>query len=158
MTRFQNKGIGLVEVVVGAGLIFVVFSGIVSVFNFYLTGAVSLTDNIKAEFLAEEGLEALRSIRDDDWAVFSSIAREQEHSLYFSGTVWQLGTTTEVVDSVFTRSFEVRDVLRNGSGLISPSGTVDPDTLLVEVTVAWEDRGKSSERKISTYLANVLEI
>jgi hypothetical protein len=154
----SKKGIGLIEVVVGAALILVLFSGIISAFNFYLKGAVSLTDNIKAEFLAVEGVEALRSIRDDGFGSFSGIPRATNNYISFNGSKWQSTTTPEIIDGVYSRSFQVRDVMRDGSGQIAPSGTIDPDTLLVEVRVSWADRGKNTERILSTYLTNAVEI
>lgn len=146
------------EVVIVSGLVLVIFSGIASVFNFHIKKSVSLTDNIKAEFLATEGLEALRTIRDAGYANISALPRDTDRYLYWNGAAWTATTAPELIDSVFARKFRVFDVYRNGSGDISASGTLDTNILKAEITVVWADNATTSERVISTYLGNVFEI
>lgn len=154
----SNKGIGLIEVVIGAALVFIIFSGIISVFNFYLKDSVSVTDNIKAEFLAVEGLEALRSIRDNGFSGIASLPRDTDIYLAFDGVRWFATTTPEIIDSVYARSFQISDVYRDSFGAIVSSGTLDSDIILGVVRVSWSDKGSVSERYLSTYLTNALEI
>jgi hypothetical protein len=154
----KDKGIGLVEVVIVSGLVLVIFSGLASVFNFYIKKSVSLTDNIKAEFLATEGLEALRTIRDSSYASLGTLPRDTDRYLYWNGAVWVATTTPELVDGIFERRFRIFDVYRNVSGDIAVSGTLDANILKTEVEVSWMDSATTSKRVISNYLGNVFEI
>jgi len=152
----KNIGVGLIEVVIVSSLVLVIFSGLMSVFNFYIKKSVTLTDNIKAEFLAEEALEALRVLRDGDFANLSSLPRDTYRYLYWNGTGWLATSTPEVIDGIFTRKFKVFDVYRDGAGNIAPAGTLDAEILLAETSVIWQDNQATSTRTISTYLSNVL--
>lgn len=150
----DRRGIGLIEAVIASALVTLIFSGLIAVFNFYLKNSVNLTDNIKSEFLAKEALEALRSIRDEDYALLSSLIRGNDYYLYFNGTKWTSTTTPQYVDN-FDRRIKVYDVLRDGAGNIAVAGTPDPDTLLLTTTVAWQEKGATTTREISTYLGNI---
>lgn len=156
--KSKKQGIGLIEVVIVSALSLVIFSGLVSVFNFYIKKSVSLTDNIKAEFLAVEGLEALRALRDADFASLSALPRDTDRYLYWNGATWLSTTTPETIDSVFSRKFRVFDVYRDVNSNISSSGTLDANILRAEVSVIWTDNATTSTRVISSYLGNVFEI
>lgn len=153
-----KKGAGLIEVVIASGIVMLLFSGIVSVFNFYLRRSINTTDNVKAEILSEEGLEALRVVRDSGFSNISSLSRNTDHYLEFNGSTFVSTTTAEIVDEVFYRKFRVYDVYRDASLNISESGTLDSDIIKCTVFVSWLENGATTTRELSTYLGNVLEI
>ena len=159
MNTFKlKKGVGLVEVVVVSALVLVIFSGIVTVFNFYIKKSVSLTDNVKTEFLAIEGLEAVRTIRDSGYASLGTLPRDTDRYLYWNGAEWVATTTPELIDGVFERKFRIFNVYRDASGDIAASGALDANILKTEVEVSWMDSATTSTRVISNYLGNVFEI
>jgi hypothetical protein len=161
MSFINNKknsgGVGLVEVVIGASIVVLIFSGIVSVFNFYYRHSVNLTDNIKAEFLLEEGLEALRTIRDENFNHLKVLSPETSHWLFFTGTKWQATSSPVLIDSIYDRSFTTSPVYRDAGGALSSAGELDEDMLLVSVSISWSENTATTTRIISTYLANVFE-
>jgi Tfp pilus assembly protein PilV len=100
-----KKGQGLAEVLLAIG-VFVV--GIVAVA--YLTLDASIADRqgierTKAVLLAQEGLEAVRSIRDGDFDDLTN----GTHGIALSGNVWALSGASDTQDQ-FTRTVEIGDV------------------------------------------------
>lgn len=159
----NQKGFGLVEIVVA--------SAIVSVSLFALIGASqasfkAVDDSLmrrRAEFLAEEGIEAVKILRDSGWA--ANIDPLTSGTTYYpsfnsSTNTWALITTNPgAVDGIFTRTITFSDVYRKNSDqdivdVAAPDPkTLDPGTLLVVSTASWE--GKEAE--IRTYITNIFQ-
>src|SRR3989344_5225002 len=112
----MNKGFGLVEVVIA--------SAIISVSIFSLS-AVSVIGNrlqsqslekTRANFLSEEGLEAMRFLRDKSWntnLANLSIGTNYYISFASSTSKWSIGSTTPpYIDSFFDRKIMVENVFR----------------------------------------------
>ena len=111
---------------------------------------------IKGELLAEEGLEVLRFIKKDGWAALSAIPSGDTRYLALSGSAWSVTNTPETVDGLFSRSFKVYDVARDGAdNIVSVGGSVDPDTRLFEVTVTWTWRSNLVTSVYQTYMTNL---
>jgi len=154
--REHKKGISLVEVVIGASIVSLALVGLVTAYNLYLGIALKDTAIIQANFLLEEGLEAVRAIRDDDWTNnIISLTSGVEYGLEFQGGSWQSTTTISLLDSVFYRTFSVEDVLRDSNDDISSSGTNDPDIKKINLTVSWLEGNSTTTKSISTYLTNL---
>jgi hypothetical protein len=152
------KGISLVEVVIGSAIVLVIFSGLVSVFNFYFKHSINLTDNIKAEFLVEEGMEALRSMRDADFLLLSSLSGVGQRHLEWSGTAWIASSTPEIIDGIFHRDFVIESVHRDAFFDIASAGDIDEHTLKATVFVSWLENGATTTRSLETYFGNIFEI
>lgn len=153
MTR---KGSSLVEVVIGAGILSVValaFLGTLSTLvGFHQKDMLS----IKGTLLAEEGIEAVRFIKGSGWTNLSSIPAGQDRYLALGPSSWSVSQTPEVVDGVFFRSFRLSPVMRNASDdIVSAGGTVDSDTFLVDVSVAWNWRGATTTAIYKAYVTNI---
>ena len=91
-------------------------------------------DSTQAVFLAQEGIDAARSIRDNGWLNLTN----GNHGLQRTGGYWSFLGASEVIDGTYTRVIAVSDVNRDGSGnIVTSGGTVDPRTKLVSATVSW---------------------
>ena len=66
---------------------------------------------------------------------------------------WQLVAGEETIND-FKRKVVFSSVLRDANGTISTSGTNDPETRKVTITVSWTVRGNTYEVVIPLYLAN----
>ncbi|HEY4521565.1 MAG TPA: hypothetical protein VJH05_00265 [Candidatus Paceibacterota bacterium] len=158
----DKLGFGLVEIVVA--------SAIISVSIFSLS-AVSVIGNrlqsqslekIRANFLAEEGLEALRFLRDKSWnANLSSLSVGTNYYISFASSTsqWNIGSTVAPnVDSFFERKITVENVFRDSNDNIDLSGgTQDPDTKKVSISVSWRDRNATTTINLSTYLSDIFD-
>lgn len=152
----RTKGSSLVEVVVAAGILGVVtlafFGSFSALSRFHQRSMLA----IKGGLLAEEGIEALRHIKDDGWSNIASIPAGTTRYLELGASSWSATTTPEVVDGVFYRSFRLYQVMRDGSDdIVSSGGTVDPDTLLLESAVSWDWRGSTSTATYQAYVTNI---
>lgn len=152
------RGFGLVETVVGAAILVVLLLGLVQVgqFTFRLVDESSL--RLRAAFLVEEGIEAVRVLRDTSWsASIAPLALDTDRYLSFSGGAFSLGATPPApVDGTFDRRVRFFAVNRDGSdNIVESGGTLDPNTRRVTVTVSWQNRGRTGTTTISTYFTNL---
>ncbi|TSC96093.1 MAG: Uncharacterized protein CEN88_399, partial [Candidatus Berkelbacteria bacterium Licking1014_2] len=95
---------------------------------------------LQAVHLAEEGTEALRHLRDNNWENLVNASYPAYPQI--NGGNWQLTTGSETID-IFTRQITVTDVNRDSSGNINPSGSADQNSKKFTVTVSWNWRGLS---------------
>lgn len=114
------------------------------------------TSAIKAELLAEEGMEALRFIKEGGWDSLASLSTGEDHYLTLSPSSWNLSPSPEVIDGRFLRSFRVYQVSRDASfDIVSNGGAIDPDTLLLEVKVDWNWKGATTTSSYQSYITNI---
>lgn len=156
----SKTGFGLVEIVIASAIISVsVFSlSAVSVLGSRLQSA-SL-EKIRANFLAEEGLEAMRFLRDKSWDInLSSLSQDTNYYVNFSTSTlqWSINSTSiSYVDSLFDRKVTVENVSRDSNdNIVLSGGTNDPDSKKIIVTVSWQERGATSTVQLGTFLSDI---
>lgn len=133
----------------------VMLIAIIQAFTAYEYAQSRQESAVKGQLLAEEGIEALKFVRNTGWGSLSSIPLNTTRYLYFSGSAWTVTTTPEVIDGSFYRSLSDKSVSRDGSSnIVASGGTVDPNTLLFTVNVAWSTRGATSTDSYSDYFLN----
>lgn len=158
-TRFlsrRNNGFTLIEVIVGLSVISLALVGLIAAYQLYIRAALKNTTTIKATHLAEEGLEALRLVRDSGYAAtLGTLTASTTYYLRFSTSTsaWTATTTPETIDGIFARSFVLYNVYRNVTDDIVASGTLDPDTKRAVVTVT----AGTETRTLTTYLTNLFD-
>lgn len=153
-----QNGFGLIEILIVGAVMAIGFVGLVS----FLVNSQSLTfqatRNTEAAALAEEGMEAVRSMRDESWA--TNIAVLSAGTTYYpviSGSEWTLSTTNPgVIDNLYTRTAAIEDVNRDASDDIASSGTADPNTKKVTVVVTWKENQINKNVTLTTYITNFL--
>lgn len=159
----MNKfGFGLVEIVIASAIISVsIFSlSAVSVIGKRLQS--HSLEKIRANFLAEEGLEAMRFLRDKSWSTnLATLNFGTNYYLSFASSTsqWSINSTVvPYVDSVFDRRVTAEDVFRDSNDdIVLGGGTQDPDSKKITVTVSWQDRNATTTVNLSTYLSNVFD-
>ncbi|MEI6490476.1 MAG: hypothetical protein WCO16_01795 [bacterium] len=156
MKKHPNKGISLVEVIVAAAII---GSAVLSTMGVYANLSKLSYQNmpkIQANYLAEEGIEAVRTLRDAGWSSkISKLSTTTAYSLYWNGTNWTATTTSILIDNLFSRAFTLSDVVRDANfNIASSSGTYDSGSKMVSVTVSWPDRDGTSTKNLQGYIFN----
>lgn len=151
------RGFGLIEVVIGAAIITVFLSAAISAFVATNRLTVELVKKTTAQYLAEEGLEAARLIRDSGWqANIVPLTPATPYYFEFAGGRWRLTPAVSLVDGIFDRSVKIAAGYRDGNGDIAPTGATDDDLRLVTVTVTWPG-STGGTTSLTTYLTNLFD-
>lgn len=142
----------------------VVVSAILSVVSLAFLGTFAVISRfheknmrvIKAELIAEEGIEALRLIKSAGFSNLSSLTPGQKYYFALATSSWSVTTTPEVVDEMFYRHFTTSRVERNVSNdIVSSGGTIDSNVLLLKVHVDWTWRNATNTATYESYLTNI---
>lgn len=155
---FSNQnGLALVEAVVAVGASLAVLLGILGVFAFILKSSLNNSAKVQASYLAEEGLEAVRILRDNGWnANIASVQTGTPFYLAFDGSTWQATTTNNYVNNLFERQVVLDNVYRDSNqNIVTNGGTLDPNTKKATVSVAWSSHGATTTETLMTYFSNI---
>ena len=165
-TRTLTLGEGRSKLVCGFTIIEVLIAcSIISIFIFALmsvaSGGIKLSSlalkQTQASFILEEGVESVKSIRDSSWTNISNLTLGTEYYLTFNNTsnFGTLETTSNTIDSTFTRKVVFSAVYRDANNDIASSGTLDTHAKKVTVTVSWVNSGVTSSKDLSFYLIDI---
>jgi Tfp pilus assembly protein PilV len=151
-----KKGLTLVEVVIASAIILAAVLSLLGVHSLYLKIALSSGQTVKATYLLEESLEAVRFLRDSSWdANIATLTLGTNYGVVWNGALWQLNSSNKWVDN-FERTVTLSAVYRDSSDdIVSSGGTLDTDTKLVVASVSWQSAGATTTRSISTYITNL---
>jgi prepilin-type N-terminal cleavage/methylation domain-containing protein len=161
----RQRGFTLLEAVVA-----------MTVFTIGLLGAAQMTltaerlsseskDTVQAANYLEEGLEAVRSVRDSSWTDIATDGTYHLASDTEAITPWQLVLGGTETIGKFTRTVEISNVRRadtDGDGQLSAGDDIvqsggafdDPDTKRVKAVVSWQQGARTVTRSVATYLTN----
>jgi Tfp pilus assembly protein PilV len=156
-TTISHRGAGLIEVVVAAAILVIVVVGIASAHRLLIRSSRQVIYGTQAALLAEEGLEAVRVLRDSAWANIASSTVDTSYTLVWTGSTWGLSASPTLIDGVFDRRVTFGSVHRNSDDDIAASGALDDDTYRVDVTVSWHTGFSTTSRTMSSYIGNIFE-
>ena len=153
----QSKGFSLIEIVLGVSMITTVLLSVMLYYKKVLDVSETTTRHIQSGFLIEEGFESIKLLRDTSWSTkIAPLSTSTSYYLYWSGTAWTATTTPQNIENVFTRTFRLSDVKRDGSDNIAVAGTLDAGTKKVDVYVSWQKRGGAMATDTAeTYITNL---
>jgi Tfp pilus assembly protein PilV len=154
--QLTTGGFSLVEAVIAVALTAAFILSLSYVNSFYARTALGHAKQLQASFLAEEGIEAARLMRDSSWSnQIASLAPGTQYYLYFSGSAWQ-ATTTATNPTGFERRIVFGEVRRDSnSNIITSGGSVDSGSRLVTTTVSWQEKGETKNKELSIYLTDL---
>lgn len=157
MTRNAHKGITAVEALVAVAIAALVIIFSTHAIVYFVSTGSDLVEKTQALYLAEEGLEVMRLIRDEDWDNIDILTAGERYYLSIDATSASTTDTPEVIGQ-FTRSIVVEEVYRstNNDDIVpsgSPSSAIDPETVLVTSFVAWD----TTTTTLRTYLTDLQE-
>lgn len=134
--KFQEKGFSLLEVLLSVSLFSFIITALVGAVIYGQESAAVSGTRARAIFLAEEGLEASRNIRDNN---FSDLT-DGDHGLAVFGNNWIFSGTSDAAD-IFTRQIVINAVAADRKQIIS--------------TVTWRQTPqRSGSVSLTSYLTN----
>jgi len=161
MYFFQKKedGFSIIELLVGASILSVVMVSLVVVFQAFLVQSFESLERTQAAFLAEEGIEAVKILRDKGWDEnIGTLSDGSDYYLVFENNLWVATTVPQdLIDGMFERTFVIESVDRDGNDDITTSGTDDPNTKHIQIEVAWFAGSATTTKSLETYVTNFHE-
>jgi hypothetical protein len=154
-----KKGISLVEVIIASSIIGLSMIYISNVYGNFLTLSLENTDKVQAVFLLDEGVEAIKTMRNYAWSTIGSSTPEVDYYLIWQDDRWQSTTTLTFIDNKFIRKYKVVDVYRDPSTLniVNTGGTLNPDSKIINIDISWNYKGATSSKTTSFYMFNLYE-
>lgn len=139
LLHIREKGMLAIEVVIGVSIAATVITFTMYSVAQFVNAGRTIGNQTEALYLAEDGLELLRFVRDENWSDIGSLPENTTRFLDIASTDVSIGTSPEVIDG-YTRSFVVSNVYRHATNddilASTTSGSVaDADTRYVTVTV-----------------------
>lgn len=151
-----SAGFSLVEVVVAVSVAILSILAAWNVYNLFIKLSFSNPSLFQASFLAEEGIEAVKFMRDGGWtANISTVPASSPRTFVFNGSSWSLASAPSLIDGKYDRRVVFEDVYRDMAGNIAAAGSLDQNTKKVTVTVSWSKDSATSTRQITTYVSNI---
>lgn len=153
----HRRGISLVEAVIAAAIAGGAIVASIGVVSAALSRRVQLTESLQATLLAEEGLEAMRFVRDSGWATTSALTLNTDYFPVFDGVAWKVQLANPgFLFGKFDRRVQVASISRGATDdIVSSGGTVDANIKKITVTVAWSTRGATTTRIMESYVGNI---
>lgn len=150
----------MLEILIGASIITASFLGVLTVFDRLTKASRQMTALTQAGFLLEEGLEVARIWRDNGWVNLGNWPAGTTYYLTWNGSRWATSTINVFLDGKFERKISLANVSRDNStkDIIPPAGgggTLDVNTELLTVTVAWPSGGATTTKTMSAYFTNL---
>lgn len=151
-----SRGFGLIEILITSAIVSLVLVAFGQVAQASLKLLAKEREVLEASFLAEEAFEGVRALRDQSWSAnIAGRATDTNHYLTATST-WDLSTAaSSYINGKYLRTIVFSPVLRDGSDRISNSGTSDPGTRKITVTVSWWSRNATSSVTAAAYLADI---
>jgi len=154
----SERGISVVEVLIGVALFALIVVFVSHAVSLFLASAERSQHTVRALYLAQEGQEVLRFLRDDNWSDITDLSTDTMYYFDLGPTAVATTTVTELVDGRYTRSFILREVYRDSDDDVVASTTagasVDAGSRRAVVRVEW-----GGERvQLETILTNIFNI
>lgn len=156
MPRRCSNGMSLVEAVIAVAILMIIVSGVISTYPLFLRTGLSNLNYAQGALLLEEGVEAVKILRDSGWMThIATLTPNATYRLAFASSTWQATTIPIIIAGRFDRTFKLASVSRDANDNIAPSGTLDPKTRQLTVSVAWAGTGGTTTREIATYITDL---
>ncbi len=155
----HNRGISLIEVVVGVSIMAFVLLFLLLTMTLFLETRAKILNDTKSLYLAEEGIEVLRHVRDDNWNDIAGLTIDTPHFLSISTTSIAITSTPEVIDGGWQREVVFHELYRDSATddvVASTTGGsyVDTDGRVAIVRVGYA----GSTTTVQTILTNLFDI
>ncbi len=156
----KNFGFTMLEILIGTSIITASFLGVLTVFGNLTKSSRLMVELSQATLLLEEGVEAGRIFRDTDWINLGNWSVGTNYYLTWTGATWATTTANTFIDGKFERKISLANVNRDNTtkDIVLPaggSGTLDADTKLLTVSVAWRSNNATTTKTLSAYLTNL---
>lgn len=129
----SSRGQLIVEILVTMGLFAVLAPALLTGFTSSSQSRVQQEQYTDSTTVLHETQEAVRAVREKGW---SSISTNGTFHPTQENGVWSLTSGSDTIGAL-TRSVVVSDVYRDNTGTIAETGTLDPSTKKVVITIDW---------------------
>lgn len=157
-----QAGFTLIELLFAIALSALFLPAMVFVFSFSLGAASQGESYTQAYAIAQENMEAIYYIKENDsnWD-WNNTSINTSSSTYYqpeiNGSVWELGIQTSSPTEVngYKATVEVLPVERDtatGNIVEAGSGSNDPSTREIIVTVTWNEKGEDTSIDLVSYV------
>jgi Tfp pilus assembly protein PilE len=153
-----KKGFSVVEIIIASAIVTLVGVAITSSLLAYINISMKNSRNVQTALLFEETAEALQFMRDQSWSTnIAPLAKVTPYYLIWNGESFVSTSTAVLHHNLYSRTFTLHEVKRDGSDAISDSGSIDPDTLRATISVSWLDGDNTESRTTDTLIHNTYE-
>lgn len=133
----KSTGFSTIEVLLSSSILILIVTALMGAYIYGSESTALAGQRSRAAFLAEEGLEASRNIRDAGFSNFSDGTK----GLAISGNQWTFSGTSDTTDSFYTRQITISTIDSNRKQIIS--------------TVTWQQNPQRiGSVTLTTYLTN----
>ena len=154
----NERGISVAEVIIAIAVVSTVFFAIAQVSILALRASADRNTKAKALAITQEGMEAVRSIRDASWTTnIAGLTFAATYYITASSSQWTLTQANPgLIENKFTRTVILDNVSRNiNDDIVDTGGTNDIYTKKITVTVLWGSQGKNM--KLVGYIMDILK-
>lgn len=155
----NNNGFTIIEVLIASFIISLTSLALMSATTKGIEISEKSLKQAQVNMLIEEGVEAVKTIRDTNWATIENLNTETIYYLSFdtNNNTWSLGVNpTNLIDEIFTRQIIFSNVYRDTNDDIASSGMIDDGVKKVKVIVSWPYGTSVISKDIGFYLTNFL--
>lgn len=150
----RERGFGIIEIIIAITIMSLALFSISQISVLTIKKNTENKESLKALYLAEEGLEAARSARDQSWSL--NIAAKTMGSPYYpviSGDKWTLSASNPgAIEGIYSRQTVISNTSRDvNDNIVSSGGTDDPNTKKITATISWG----SKDITLETYITNI---
>lgn len=144
-------GLSIIEIILAMAILIIIASSGVTVILHSLAMNRLSAEQSQASFIALEGMEAVRSIRNFNFTNLTA----GTYGVDASGDTWVLSGSADTLDD-YTRTMRIQDVYRDLSGnIVDSGGSLDPDTKKITSHVSWSfSLNRNNNLNFINYLTN----
>jgi len=137
ISPLTQKGFSTIEVLLASTILVLIVTAFMGAYIYGSESTALAGQRVRAVFLAEEGLEASRNIRDEN---FSNLT-DGTKGLSISGNQWTFSGSSDLTDSFYTRQITI--------------STVDSSRKQITSAVSWQQNPqRTGSVSLITYLTN----
>jgi len=155
----RKEGFALVEIIIASAVMVIVVLAVMNAFSSYVKASKNNLDSVKASYLAEEGIEAVKIMRDNSWnQKIATITVGSAFPINWTGTNWATTSSNVLIDGKYDRTIVLNNAYRNaGTNDLETTGSLDVNTKKVTVNVSWSNNGSTTTKVLETYITNLFE-
>ncbi len=171
MNKIKNnkfkRGFTIIEVIIACSIITITVFTLMSAASKGIELSGRSLRQTQANTLLEEGVEAVKTIRDDSWVTISALSLDTPYYLFYdiNTNKWSLSGSMDTpissipsypIDDIFSRQVVFSEVYRNNDDDIDEDGSnLDDGIKKVTVTVSWYSSGSQVSKDLVFYLADI---
>lgn len=165
--RKNNKGFTIIEIIIACTIISITVLALLSTAQKGIELSGRALRQAQANNLLEEGVEAVKIIRDNDWNNINNLVLDTDYYLFFNlnTNTWSLSSSIDTptdsipsypIDDIFTRKIVFSSTERDSSDdIVLSDGDVDDRTKKVTVSVSWLSPTGQVEKDLVFYLMDI---